>query len=83
MNRFFTTLTVFAILLVAVGLSIRQSLETGSAGQVLALQAFAGVGLLTGSIFLVRRRYFPRANTKRAGSAAARPIRRLLSSVWS
>ena len=31
MNRFFSTLTVFAILLVAVGLSIRQSLETPEA----------------------------------------------------
>jgi len=83
MNRFFSTLTVFAILLIAVGLSIRQSLEAGSAGQMLALQAFAGVGLVTGSVFLIRRRYFPRINTTRAAAAVARPIRRLLSSVWS
>ena len=83
MNRFFSTLTVFAILLLAVGLSIRQSLETGSAGQVLALEAFAGVGLLTAGLFLVRRRLFLRANTKREGSALPQPIRRLLSFVWS
>ena len=82
MNRFFSTLTVFAILLVAVGLSIRQSIEVGSAGQVLALQAFAGVVLVAGSVFLIRQRYFPQI-TKRAGFGLARPIRRLLSSVWS
>ena len=83
MNRFFSTLMVFAILLVAVGLTIRQSLETGSGGEVLAVQALAGVGLVTGSALLIRRRYFPRVNTKRAGPALSQPIRRLLSSVWS
>jgi hypothetical protein len=64
-------------------LSIRQSLEAGSAGQALALQAFAGVVLVAGSVFLIRQRYFPRQNTKRAGSGLAPLIRRLLSTVWS
>ena len=83
MNRFFSTLTVFAILTVGVGLGIRQSLATGADGQIVALQAFAGLGLLTASGFLIRRRYFRRAKLNRASFGLSQPLRRLLAAVWS
>ena len=83
MNRFFTTLTVFAISLVAIGLGIRQSFETGPAADVLSLQVFAGVGLLATSGLLLRRRYRRRTNINRPNSGLAQPLRRLLSAVWS
>jgi hypothetical protein len=79
MNRFFTTLTVFAMLLLAIGLSVRQTIASGSELPLLAIQAAAGVGLITGCLVLVKKRYFRvRRKSKAAGPAIGQPIRRLL-----
>ena len=84
MNRLYSTLTVFGILLVAVALGIRQTLATGSSPTLLAVQGFIGAGLITGSALLVRQRH---ARRSRRVNGAAREadgsLRRLLSTVWS
>ena len=84
MNRFFTTLTVFAMLLLAVVLSVRQTIAAGTVLPMLAIQAVVGLGLITGSLLLVKKRYFTnRQKSNSADHGIGQPIRRLLSAVWS
>lgn len=83
MNRFFSTLTVLAILLFAVGLSLRQSIIQGGDATSLAAQALVGAGLIGTTVVLVRRRYLRSKKINGAGRGADRPLRRLLSAVWS
>jgi nitrate reductase gamma subunit len=82
MDRLTSTLTVFAMMLLAVGISLKKTLEMDEVAlPLLTIEVLLAVALIAGGVMLVTRRY-PR-RTIRARSALVHPLRRLFSAVWS
>ncbi len=89
MNRLFATLTVLAMLLLAIAISFLQTIkirgQLGSAATVLlGLEGALAIALTTvGAILLWRRGVSAGNKSSRVGFGFVQPLRRLLASVWS
>lgn len=85
MNRFFATLTVLGLALLAIAICIRETIA-GSQGMTasLVIETTMTTAIIASGAMLVRRRYIRQKKfAKRERYAAAQPLRRLLSAVWS
>jgi hypothetical protein len=89
MNRLFSTLAVLAMMLIAdaicVGetLSARQALGENVTAALLVLEGVVGLGIIVGSVILLRRHYVREiAATHRGRFEVGQQLRRLLSTVW-
>ena len=89
MNRLVSAISVLAMVLLAVLISARQTLIAGdSLGDIatilLAAEVLAAIGILAISGLLMRRILLvSRRPTGRERFEALRPLRRILSAVWS
>ena len=89
MNRFFSTLAVMTMALLAIALCLRQTFEMREAlGDdvvlgLFVLQAFLAAALLGVIGFLVRKNGLWRRPVSRGRFEVFQPLRRLLSAVWS
>ena len=90
MNRLFTTLAILAMGLVAVVIWIRQTILTSGTlddtqnAALFSVQGVLVIGILGGSGWLLRKAISRRlGNAKQRRFEAVRPLRRLLSAVWS
>lgn len=90
MNRMFSAIAVLAMTLIAIVLSVKQTLAVrealgeNRATALLAIEVVAGLALLSAVVLLLRKR-FPLVGRSMMTTSvgAARPLRRLLSAVWS
>ena len=89
MNRLFATLLVFAMILFALTLSVRQTLELRDdlgnlATWLVSLQVAIAAALLAIGVLLLRRRFTQQVKTfRRSAFVLPQPLRRLFSAVWS
>ena len=89
MNRFFSTLAVLTMALLAIAVCLRQTFEMREVlGNnvmlgLFVLQAFLVAGLLGVIGFLVKKNGVWRRPVSRERFEAFQPLRRLLSAVWS
>ena len=90
MNRIHSTLTVFLMGLVAIGICLRQtidvsdSLDSTTTATLIFIEAVVVVVILAIVFSLLKRILAGRAIVSRPiRFAAARPLRRLVSAVWS
>ena len=90
MNRTISTVAVFAMMFLAIGVCIgqtlaaRESLGSQLATTLLLIETLAAVGIIGAGVALVRRRYG--RSSEVTGSKRLEvvgPLRRLLSAVWS
>ena len=84
MNRLFATLAVFAMLLIAIAISVVKMLEMREQ-RAAVLLSVTGLVLVVGAGILLKRHFgIGRARrVSRSRFAIARPLRRLFSGVWS
>lgn len=90
MNRFFSTLAILTMALVAIAICVRQTFgirdSLGDTGTIvlIGLQSILAVGLIAAVAWLIRREYLRRGITlRRVRVEVVQPLRRLLSTVWS
>lgn len=90
MNRFFSTLAVLAMALLAIAVSIRQTFTVAdSFSEAVAFSMFGilaafAVGILVMGIWLVKNELIRRkVSLRRWRLEVVQPLRRLLSTVWS
>jgi len=90
MDRFFSTLAIFAMFLFAIWICILQTLEArGSLGTsvttgLIMVQIVIGIGMLAGTAALIRKRFRSQGRSPVRGRAGfAQPLRRLFLTVWS
>ena len=85
MNRVFSVIAVLAMAFLAVAMWLRQTLvDVEGLNSLIVFQVLLGIGILAGSLLLVRTRYVRRKTGITPGRfEAARHVRRLLSAVWS
>ena len=84
MNRLFATLGVFAMLLIAIAISAVKMLEMREQRAAVLLTSSGLVVIAAAAILLTRRFGMGRQRRiNRSRFAIARPLRRLLSAVWS
>ncbi len=90
MNRMFSAIAVLVMTLIAIVLSMKQTLTVrealgeNRATALLAIEVIAGLAILSFVVLLLRKR-FPLVGRSMMTTSveAARPLRRLLSAVWS
>lgn len=90
MNRSFSTLTILAMVLLAIAICIRQTLEVGesltgaTATTLIVVQSVLAVSVFAVAVLLIRSEYARRILAlRRSRFEIAQPLRRLLSTVWS
>ena len=90
MNRFFSTLTILAMILLAIAICIRQTLEVSesltdmAATTLVVAQSVIAVSVLAVAVWLIRVEYARRTpSLRRSRFLIAQPLRRLFSTVWS
>jgi len=84
MNRFFSTLIILAMGLIALAIWIRQTLENGTTTGLIFAQGLAVIVIVVFAGSLIRgklTRY--RTQSKRSRFEFLQPLRRLFSAVWS
>lgn len=84
MNRLFATLAVFAMLLIAIAISVVKMLEMREQ-RAAVLFSLIGLLVISAGVILLKRHLKTgrRRQISRSRFAIARPLRRLLSAVWS
>ena len=85
MNRLVATLVVFSMILLAIGITIRHTLAAGGAGtgRIVVLSIFALLVIAAAAILVKRHLTMHHEVLTRSRAVVARPLRRLLSTVWS
>lgn len=89
MNRFFATLAVLGMMLLAVSMCLKQTVESrhdlgDSATTLIIVETFAAVGLIVLAASVIRRRALLPGKVKaKSRVGVVHPLRRLLSAVWS
>jgi hypothetical protein len=90
MNRSLSTLTILAMILLAIAICIRQTLEVSetltdaTATTLIVVQSVFAASVLALAVLLIRSEYARRTlSLRRSRFEIAQPLRRLLSTVWS
>ena len=84
MNRLFATLAVLGMLLIAIAISVVKMFEVREQ-RAAVLFSVMGLVVISAGVILLKRHFQSgrRSRISQSRFAIARPLRRLLSAVWS